>query len=85
MHDDSICDDFVHVSAQDAECARCVFLVSRLENRLQRRIESEADLNLVSRLKGRGRDRAIAAVCNLLAAGRIAIAVYGVARALNCI
>ena len=83
MHDDSICDDFVHVSAQDAECARCVFLVSRLENRLQRRIESEADLNLLSRLKGRG--RAIAAVCNLLAAGRIAIAVYGVARALNCI
>jgi len=83
MHDDSICDDFVHVSAQDAECARCVFLVSRLEKRLQRRIESEADLNLVSRLKGR--DRAIAAVCNLLAAGRIAIAVYGVARALNCI
>lgn len=25
MHDDSICDDFVHVSAQDAECAWCVF------------------------------------------------------------
>jgi hypothetical protein len=78
MHDDSICDDFVHVSAQDAECARCVFLVSRLENRLQRRIESEADLNLLSK-------KNIAAVCNLLAAGRIAIAVYGVARALNCI
>ncbi len=84
MHDDSICDDFVHVSAQDAECARCVFLVSRLENRLQRRIESEADLNLLSK-KNKGRGRAIAAVCNLLAAGRIAIAVYGVARALNCI
>ena len=45
----SICDDFVHVSAQDAECARCV-----------RRIESDADLNLVSK-------KNIAAVCNLLA------------------